>query len=160
MLSFMFYGGITTSTFISPLSSIKNRRNIFIGKRCDIHRNVVVWASKLKTGDNVHFNPGTVIYGNVIINSDVMIAPNVMIAGGNHGYERTDIPMYFQKYTTKGPIYIDNDVWIGANSVILDGVKIGKGAIVAAGSVVTKNVTPYSIVAGNPAVVIKDRTNI
>lgn len=58
---------------------------------------------------------------------------------------------------TKGPIIVEDDVWIGNNAIILSGITIGKGAIVAAGSVVTKNVEPYSIVGGNPAQLIKYR---
>jgi virginiamycin A acetyltransferase len=57
----------------------------------------------------------------------------------------------------KGDIIIENDVWIGANSTIMSGIKIGNGAIVAAGSTVTKDVPPYAIVAGNPAKVVKYR---
>ena len=57
----------------------------------------------------------------------------------------------------KGDIIIENDVWIGANSTVMSGIKIGNGAIVAAGSTVTKNVPPYAIVAGNPAKVVKYR---
>jgi acetyltransferase-like isoleucine patch superfamily enzyme len=61
--------------------------------------------------------------------------------------------------TSKGDIYIENDVWIGANSTIMSGVKIDNGAIVAAGSTVTKYVPPYAVVAGNPAKIIKYRFN-
>jgi virginiamycin A acetyltransferase len=57
----------------------------------------------------------------------------------------------------KGDIIIENDVWIGANSTVMSGIKIGNGAIVAAGSTVTKDVPPYAIVAGNPAKVVKYR---
>jgi len=85
-----------------------------------------------------------------------MVAPNCMIAGGNHNYSRIDKPMMFQGSNSKG-IIIEDDVWIGANSSILDGVKIGKGAIIAAGSVVTKDVCAYDIVAGVPAKKINSR---
>lgn len=60
---------------------------------------------------------------------------------------------------TKGTIEIGNDVWIGTSAVILSGVKIGHGAVVAAGSLVTKNIPPYAIVGGNPAKIIKYRFN-
>jgi acetyltransferase-like isoleucine patch superfamily enzyme len=59
--------------------------------------------------------------------------------------------------TTKGSVFIGNDVWIGCNTVILSGVTIGDGAVVAAGSIVTKDVAPYAIVGGNPAKLIKYR---
>ncbi len=60
------------------------------------------------------------------------------------------------KGSNKG-IITEEDVWIGANSIVIDGVKIGKGAVIAAGAVVTKDVNPYDIVSGNPAKVIKSR---
>jgi acetyltransferase-like isoleucine patch superfamily enzyme len=85
-----------------------------------------------------------------------MIAPHVMLAGGNHGYFDTTKPMRFQEGTING-VVTGNDVWIGANAVVLDGVTIGDGAVVAAGAVVTKDVEAYAIVAGNPAKVIKHR---
>lgn len=66
-------------------------------------------------------------------------------------------PCCEQDATTKGAIIIEDEVWLGANSIILSGVTIGKGAIVAAGSVVTKDVPPYTIVGGNPAKFIKNR---
>ncbi|RVD40992.1 CatB-related O-acetyltransferase [Mesorhizobium sp. M4A.F.Ca.ET.020.02.1.1] len=59
--------------------------------------------------------------------------------------------------TSKGPITVRNDVWIGARAVILSGVTIGDGAVIAAGSVVTKDVPPYTLVGGNPAKIIKRR---
>lgn len=66
-------------------------------------------------------------------------------------------PCCEQDATTKGAVIIEAEVWLGANSIILSGVTIGKGAIVAAGSVVTKDVPPYTIVGGNPAKFIKNR---
>ena len=88
------------------------------------------------------------IFGNVTIADNVMIAPNVVIAGGRHGLERTGVPMYFQKGDSKGGIVIGSDVWIAGNCSINDGVKIGNGAVIGAGSVVTKDVEDYAIVAG------------
>lgn len=99
---------------------------------------------------------------NIYIGDYVMIAPRVTIVTGNHKF---DIPgMYMQQINdsmkTKEDdvdIIIGNDVWIGTGAIILKGVKIGDGAIVGAGSVVTRDVLPYTIVAGNPAKVIKNR---
>lgn len=99
------------------------------------------------------------------IGNFVSIAKNVQfILGGNHQIGAfTTYPlkaMYLepcceQDAVTKGAIIVEDEVWLGANSIILSGVTIGKGAIVAAGSVVTKNVPPYTIVGGNPVRVIK-----
>jgi acetyltransferase-like isoleucine patch superfamily enzyme len=79
-----------------------------------------------------------------------MIAPHVMLAGGNHRFSRTDIPILEQGDDSVG-IRIGNDVWIGANAVVLDGVSIGNGAVVGAGSVVTQNVPEFAVVVGVPA---------
>jgi acetyltransferase-like isoleucine patch superfamily enzyme len=86
----------------------------------------------------------------------VMFGPNVYIFSENHGHERTDIPMIEQPTARKG-VKIEDDVWIGTRATILDGITIGKGSIIAAGSIVNKDVPPYSIVAGVPAKVIKSR---
>ncbi|QFT08590.1 Putative acetyltransferase [Vibrio sp. THAF190c] len=93
------------------------------------------------------------------LGNNVMVAQNVQIIGGNHAFNRTDLPMMFQGEGKQGPIVIENDVWLGASCIILTGVTIGEGAIIAAGSVVTKSVEPYSIVGGNPAKLIKKREN-
>ena len=86
-----------------------------------------------------------------------MMAPEVLILGGNHRFDRLDIPMMFQGNVEYAPVEIGNDVWIGSRVIILPGLKIGEGSIIGAGSVVTKDVMPYSIVAGNPAKLIKMR---
>lgn len=84
--------------------------------------------------------------------------------GGNHGYETVSTYPFRVKYfgepmeaSTKGPIILADDVWLGHRALVLSGVRIGQGAIVAAGSVVTRDVEPYSIVAGNPARHLKFR---
>lgn len=97
--------------------------------------------------------------GRIRIGSYVMCGPNVTILGGDHEFKDPTKPMFVAKHKTTSPteILIGNDVWIGANVTILKNVEIGDGAIVAAGSVVTKNVPPLAIVAGVPAVLIKQR---
>lgn len=94
--------------------------------------------------------------GKLTIGENVMMAPDVKILTLGHNYHRTDIPMCDQgEYASE--VIIGNDVWIGIRAIILPGVKIGDGAIVGAGAVVTKDVPPYSIVGGVPAKVIKKR---
>ena len=82
---------------------------------------------------------------------------DVTIITRNHRFDRTDIPMMEQGFEEERPVYIGNDVWIGDRVLILPGVHIGDGSIIAAGAVVTKDVPPYSIVAGVPAKKIRDR---
>lgn len=109
-------------------------------------------------------------YGNknegLEIGNYVSIAPNVIfLLGGNH-YTKTltTYPfkvMYFNETTpealSKGKIIVGDDVWIGMNTLVLSGVKIGKGAVIGAGSVVSKDIPPYAIAVGNPCKVIKYR---
>lgn len=103
----------------------------------------------------------------LLIGNYVSIADNVtFILGGNHTINGfTTFPMKSHKNNiihpddarTKGPIVIEDDVWIGFGAIILSGVRLGKGSIIAAGTVVTKSFPPYSIIGGNPAKLIKKR---
>jgi acetyltransferase-like isoleucine patch superfamily enzyme len=104
-------------------------------------------------GEESHINAGTVIYtGNgVKIGKGVLIAANCTLAPTNHEFERADIPIAAQRFRpSRGGILIEDDVWIGANSVILDGAVIRRGAVVGAGSLVREELTPYTVYAGNP----------
>jgi acetyltransferase-like isoleucine patch superfamily enzyme len=93
----------------------------------------------------------------ITIGRDVLIAQAVTVRDTNHAFSGTDRPMAVQGIVTS-PVVIEDDVWIGHGAVILKGVRIGKGSIVAAGAVVTKDVSMYSIVGGVPAKVIGSRT--
>ncbi|MGM9551040.1 MAG: acyltransferase [Clostridia bacterium] len=113
---------------------------------------------EITAGDNCSFNTYCVVHGKITLGDNVRIAPGAKIFGENHGFSRTDIPICTQPNTSRG-IVIDSDVWIGANAVITDGVKVGAHSIIGGGSVVTRDVPPYSVVGGNPARVIKSRLN-
>ena len=86
-----------------------------------------------------------------------MMAPNCYFITRNHSFERVDVPMREQGYSEEKPIVVGDDVWLGYGAIILPGVTIGDGAIIGAGTVVTKDVPPYAIVGGNPAKVIRFR---
>lgn len=105
-------------------------------------------------GNNVRVGMSNVVIGPVVIGNYVIIAQNVVMSGLNHSYQDIGMPTSMQKCTV-AEIVIEDEVWIGANSVITAGVRIGKHSVVAGGSVVTKDVPPYTIVGGNPAKVIK-----
>lgn len=139
----------------------KNKHNFtHIVSKCNIN---LISVGQYSYGDlNVRdFNNGTKLF----IGSFCSIATDVVfLLGGNHSTENLSSYPFKNKLIngeaesiSKGDIVIEDDVWIGDRSVILSGVRIGKGAVVAAGSVVTKDIEPYSIVGGVPARVIKYR---
>ncbi len=105
-------------------------------------------------GDNTLVGMSNVLIGPVTIGNNVILAQNVVVSGLNHEYKDISIPIKDQPVTT-ALITIEDDCWIAANVVITAGVTIGKHSVVAAGSVVTKDVPPYSVAAGNPARIIK-----
>lgn len=100
---------------------------------------------------------GAYICGKVKAGKYVMFAPDVTIAGADHVFDQPGVPMYFAGRPELPETLIGDDVWIGARVCILAGVKIGRGSIVAMGSVVTKDVPTYSIVGGVPAKLIRPR---
>lgn len=131
-------------------------QNLSIGKRTILNGlNNIFFKDNIYISTDV--NIGTSDKSKIVIGNYVMIAHNVMIIGGNHNISKTDIPMMLQGDGKQGDIIIKDDVWIGAGSIILTGVTIGKGSVVGAGSVVTKSIEPFSIVGGNPAKLIKKR---
>ncbi|WP_100405631.1 CatB-related O-acetyltransferase [Bacillus solitudinis] len=139
-----------------------------MGDGCRITSSVVVGEVEIERFVSIN-GPGTRLSGKlngISIGSFTSIASNVVIQEEYHNYQNPS--SYFimknifnenikSDINTKGKIIIEEDVWVGSNSVILSGVKIGRGAIIGAGSVVTKNVPPYSIYAGNPARLIRMR---
>jgi len=105
-------------------------------------------------GNNVLVGLNNVIIGPVTMGNNILLAQNVVMSGLNHEYQDIEVSISDQGVTTK-QISIEDNSWIAANCVITAGVTIGKHSIVAAGSVVTKDVPPYSIVGGNPAKLLK-----
>ena len=105
-------------------------------------------------GNRTRIGISCVLIGPVTIGNDVMLAQNIVLSGLNHPYEDVTVPISQQKVTTK-EIKVEDETWIGSNAVITAGVTIGKHSVVAAGSVVTKDVPAYSIAVGNPARIIK-----
>jgi acetyltransferase-like isoleucine patch superfamily enzyme len=105
-------------------------------------------------GQNTFIGISNVIIGPVKIGNNCIFAQNVVLSGLNHRYENIDLAIRDQETITK-QISIGDDCWIGSNAVITAGVNIGKHVVVAAGSVVTKDVADFCVVGGNPAKVIK-----
>lgn len=136
----------------TTISRLCNIKNIQVGKLSYGQLNVYDWGTQ---GEGLE------------IGSYVSIANDVkFILGGNHRYDTISTFPFKVKLGkekieayTNGKIIVEDDVWIGMGSIIMSGVKINKGAVIAAGSVVTKDVPPYAIVGGNPAKIIKYRFN-
>ena len=105
-------------------------------------------------GHHTRIGIGNVIIGPVTIGNNVILAQNIVMSGLNHTYTDITQPIDWQP-TTTATITVEDDCWIAANVVITAGVTIGKHSVVAGGAVVTKSVPPFSVVAGNPAKLIK-----
>ena len=105
--------------------------------------------------DSVYIGPYCFIHaaGKVTIGKNCLLGPRITIVAGNHNFRNKDIPIRFQGNVGKNTA-IEEDVWISANVTVLGDVTIGKGAVIGAGSVVTKDISPYSIAVGVPAKVI------
>jgi acetyltransferase-like isoleucine patch superfamily enzyme len=116
------------------------------------------YPSKISLGNNVAINRDCAFYavhqavgGTITIGNNVALGPHVRVFAGGHDYGTTDL------LVTAAPVVVHDFVWIGGNSTILQGVTIGEGAVIGAGSVVSRDIPPYGIAAGNPAKVIKYR---
>lgn len=138
-------------------------RGVKIGKYSQISLNCSIDTPKgVKIGCEVFIAPGCHIYSNnsnISISDFVMIGPNVSLLAANKDYSDPSLPMKKNgKYICR-EIQIQSDVWIGEKAIILPGVTLGRGCIIAAGSIVTKDVLPFSIVGGSPAKFLKWRFN-
>jgi len=146
---------------ISPKAQIHKKRLVTIDPTALINDYAIIqtYENPVVVGRHTQVNQFTVILGGsgVMIGENVLIGQHCTIASGNHDYRQLDQPMRFAGNLSRGPIIIENNVWIGANCTITDGVRIGLEAVVAAGSVVTRDVQPYAIVGGVPARQIADR---
>ncbi|WP_432490939.1 acyltransferase [Kineococcus gypseus] len=108
-------------------------------------------------GDRSDIGMDALVIGPVRIGRDVMMGPRCVLLASAHETRRLDVPMNQQGFREDRPIVIEDDVWIGAATVILPGRRVGTGSIVGAGSVVVSDVPPWTVVAGNPARVVKKR---
>ena len=127
-------------------------KNVFI-----YHHAWFKMPSNISIGDDVRIHPMTYLdaSGGIEIGSHIGISPGCQIYTQNHGIKRDEL-YYYQPYRL-GKVVIEDDCWIGAGSIITAGVTIRKGTIVGAGSVVTKDTEPYSIIGGVPAKKIGER---
>jgi galactoside O-acetyltransferase len=153
------------SPSISTGFDVAGARNVCIGdvflcgKNCTFNADgggKIVIGNRVALNANVSINAS--IDGKVVIGDHVLVGPGVLMRTSNHVFSRTDVPITQQGHTP-GNIKINDGVWVGGNVTILADVTIGEGAIVAAGAVVTRDVSPYAIVGGIPARLLKWREN-
>ena len=168
LLALVFYYGIAQHLPLNTrmTGNIGQKFRVFacrrIFKKTAKHFNVEKGAhfaqgGGIEIGENSGIGINCRLYGPVILGDDVMMGPEVVILTQNHKFSDLNIPMWKQGYEDIRPVIIGDDVWIGTRVIILPGVTIGKGVIIGAGAVVTKNVPDYAIVVGNPARIIKYR---
>ncbi|HNW59302.1 MAG TPA: flippase-like domain-containing protein [bacterium] len=166
--------------------TLRHPHKISVGKRCVIEEYCSLSAqgdddSAITLGEEVLLGRGTVLgtrngiieigdYSNIGANcrlgtttrirfgKHVLLAANCYIGGAQHKFDRRDVPIMRQGYESKGGVVIEDDVWLGAGVMVLDGVTIGTGSVIGAAAVVTRNVPPYSIALGIPAKVVGTRS--
>lgn len=149
-------------SYIDPKSNrtkIMLGNDVYVSRFCRIssggseeYVGEVILEESIHIGQNCYLD-GT---GKLKIGKDSVLGPNVVILTANHGFRDPKIPIRLQGIIPK-PTIIEEDVWLGANVTVLEGVTIGKGSVIGAASLVTKNIPPYSIAVGIPAEVIGQR---
>lgn len=135
---------------VSPINSF------YLGDNSVIEYYTIIdnGVGAVRIGNNSRIGLRSTIIGPVQIGSHVILAQNVVLSGLNHNYDDISLPIRKQGVSVS-PIIIEDECWIGANSIIVAGVCIGKHSVIAGGSVVTKSIPPYSVVGGNPARILK-----
>lgn len=129
------FGSFGSNSWFSPFGTYLCTKKILVGSNVYVGKGAYLSASEgLEFGDGV------------------TVGPELMVMGGDHKID--DVGKYIYQMKSGGensPVVIEDDVWIGARVTLLKGVKVGEGAVIGAGSIVTKDIPPYTIFAGNPA---------
>ncbi len=177
--------GLTGRTFVSPFADIHCPRlslgervfidddvtvyahrdggEVRIGPECSVQRHTIfelAQGGNIIIGRNTHIQAGchlTAALGSICIGDDVQLAPRCALYPYQHGYRDLEQAMCWQPITSKGDIVIEDDVWLGVGAIVLDGVTIGRGAVIGAGAVVTESIPAYAIAVGAPARVVGHR---
>jgi acetyltransferase-like isoleucine patch superfamily enzyme len=162
-----FFNNIGSRTIMYSPLRIVNPQNITIGDRVVIERNATLYSvasyrdksynGKISIGNNVYINYGfnATSASEIVIEDDVLIAFNVSIFDFDHDYRDIDKNINQTDLVVKGRVVVGEKTWLGMNVAILGNVKIGKHCVIAANSVVTKDIPDYSVAAGNPLKIIK-----
>jgi acetyltransferase-like isoleucine patch superfamily enzyme len=149
--------------FMKIIRNIKKRNLDRSFKSCislqiDVMKQRIITPEMINIGKDVFMGEGMYISAEVDIGDRVMFGPQCMILGGDHIFERLgEFTRYIKPLNNENikKIVIEEDVWIGARVSILKGVRIGKGAVIGAGSIVNKNLPPYCVSAGNPCKIVR-----
>ena len=161
------FGSVKSKVKIGHHITFQNPRYLYFGKSVGIGHHTYflpctkyageTFSPKIIIGDNcwIGIRNSFAAIDKVQIGNNVLFAGYVHITDHSHGYEDNTMPVKKQKLISKGPVIIEDDCWLGFGCEVLSGVHIGKHSIVAARAVVTKDVPAYSIVAGNPARIVK-----
>lgn len=154
--NYFFFKSIKFPLRVYKNASIYHKSQISFGTGVVVPEKAFISPLSLSVGDYCWLGVNSFICGDVTIGNNVSIGPNVVIPGAEHNTDKMDTAIRYSGLTVKGTVIEDN-VWIGANCVILDGVTIGSGAIIGAGSVVKKDVPKDKIVHGVAAIVRRSR---
>lgn len=128
-----------------------------MGRDVNIERGAIFPVGVVHLGDRSGLGIASQMKGPVTIGADVMMGPEVVVFTTDHAFDDASRPMREQGMSATRPVTIEDDVWIGQRALILPGVKVGRGSVIAAGAVVTKDVPPNCVVGGNPARVLRSR---
>jgi acetyltransferase-like isoleucine patch superfamily enzyme len=140
--------------YVAPDAHVVAER-LRVGEQSTIAAGCVI-RGDVEIGAHASLNAGAATIGRVRIGNLVRIAAYAVLVGENHGIDDLEVPIAAQPLRSDG-VVVEDDVWIGANVTIVDGVTVGAHSVVAAGAVVTRDVAPWSVVAGVPARTVRDR---
>ena len=150
--------------FKSLMKDVCEKKFLHFGRDAEFRPGAyAVCCSKISLGDRVVIRPGCMFFADprdegagICIENDVMLGSAVQIYVANHSFENPNLPIIDQGHDASQPVLLKSGCWIGAGVIILPGVTIGENSVVGAGSVVTKDVPPATVVAGNPARIIRN----
>lgn len=131
----------------------------FIGDRVIIGTRVEFGSGdNIEIGSGSNIGRGSWISNDTVFGANVMTGPEIIILSYNHATRMDGTPFNQQGYTSRSPVVVEDNVWIGTRAILLPGVRVGKNSVIGAGAVVAKEVPPNSVVAGNPAKIVKQFT--
>ena len=115
-------------------------------------------GADIEMGSGSNIGRSSWISNDTVFGANVMTGPEIIVLSYNHATQMNGTPFNQQGYSSRSPVIVEENVWIGTRAILLPGVRIGRNSVIGAGAVVTKDVPPNSVVAGNPAKVVKQFT--